>query len=228
MNFIFTKETTSFELKNISPLLDELRAEAEKYFSLVKGAYTISYVDMDGDPIAVEDDDDLAVCILEFSEMSKIDDPVTLLIESSSRDIPRRRDTPKGSGKSSPRLASPKLRDSVLTELPKLEDANADRDSMLPDSMSQINFDETASQLSEKVISMVDSKIGQSIDSKLESMLEGAIAKKIEASIRAEMKAKKEAENKKKEVAKKAKAATKLRLKEQKAKKQKEAQEKIA
>jgi len=31
---------------------------------------------MDEDPIAIEDEDDLAVCILEFSEMSKIDEPI--------------------------------------------------------------------------------------------------------------------------------------------------------
>jgi len=107
MNFIITKDNSSFELKNISPLLEELRAEAESYFNLTKGAYTMSYMDIDNDPIAVEDDDDLAVCILEFSEMSKIYDPVTLLIESVDKNIPRRRDTPKGSGKSSPRPGSP-------------------------------------------------------------------------------------------------------------------------
>merc|ERR1712146_61825 len=78
MNFTIEYNKKLFELKNISPELNVIKAAVEQEFSLRQGAYTLSYLDIENDPIAVEDEDDLAVCILEFSEMSKIDDCVNL------------------------------------------------------------------------------------------------------------------------------------------------------
>merc|ERR1712224_1132547 len=97
MNFNIEYNKKIFELHNISPELNVIKAAIEHHFSLKQGAYTLSYLDIENDPIAVEDEDDLAVCILEFSEMSKIDDSVNLMIKDKDCGIPRRRDTPKGS-----------------------------------------------------------------------------------------------------------------------------------
>merc|ERR1711862_1062131 len=97
MNFNIEYNKKIFELHNISPELNVIRAAVEQQFSLKEGAYTLSYLDSENDPIAVEDEDDLAVCILEFSEMSKIDDSINLMIKDKDSGIPRRRDTPKGS-----------------------------------------------------------------------------------------------------------------------------------
>merc|ERR1712224_919602 len=89
MNFNIEYNKKIFELHNISPELNVIKAAVEQQFSLKEGAYTLSYLDIENDPIAVEDEDDLAVCILEFSEMSKIDDCVNLMIKDKNSGIPR-------------------------------------------------------------------------------------------------------------------------------------------
>merc|ERR1712224_674703 len=109
MNFNIEYNKKIFELHNISPELNVIKAAAEQEFSLKEGAYTLSYLDIENDPIAVEDEDDLAVCILEFSEMSKIDDCVNLMIKDKNCGIPRRIDTPKGSRENSPKKVENKF-----------------------------------------------------------------------------------------------------------------------
>merc|ERR1711862_242535 len=97
MNFNIEYNKKIFELHSISPELNVIRAAVEQQFSLKEGAYTLSYLDIENDPIAIVDEDDLAVCILEFSEMSKIDDYVNLIIKDKDCGIPRRIDSPRGS-----------------------------------------------------------------------------------------------------------------------------------
>merc|ERR1712224_481006 len=104
MNFNIEYNKKIFELHNISPELNVIKAAVEQQFSLKEGAYTLSYLDIENDPIAVEDEDDLAECILDFSEMNKIDDCVNLMIKDKNCGIPRRIDTPKGSRENSPKM----------------------------------------------------------------------------------------------------------------------------
>jgi len=97
MNFVINHNEKSFTLNGAVPELKTIKFRAEKKFKLKKGSYKLSYLDIDRDPIAIEDDDDLAVCILEFSEMSKFDEKITLVIQEKDAVIPKRKDAPKGS-----------------------------------------------------------------------------------------------------------------------------------
>merc|ERR1711976_31441 len=226
MNFIIEKDNQQLTLNNITPMLSDLKLEAEKFFSVAPGSYKVSYLDIDNDPIAVEDDDDLAVCILEFSEMSKIDEPVHLILESVDKSIPRRRDTPKGSGKSSPRSLAPIL----PLDIPKKDSSEWVKSEIICDdsksvAQSNLTLDDAASQLSEKVMDMVSSKIPttieQSLDSKLEALINSKVQEKLNAALevqKAELEAKKTNEL----AARANKKAEKLaKLKDEKEKKQK-------
>merc|ERR1712151_1438578 len=183
MNFNIEYNKKIFELHNISPELNVIKAAIEHHFSLKQGAYTLSYLDIENDPIAVEDEDDLAVCILEFSEMSKIDDSVNLMIKDKNSGIPRRRDTPKGSRSNSLKKVENKSEDTnsfvKMTESVVIggsEQVNLE-------TMSQVTIDDAASRVSEKVLSMAESKISELVESKLEDMvqqrLEAALSEKI-------------------------------------------------
>merc|ERR1711976_532665 len=223
MNFIIEKDNQQLTLNNITPMLADLKKEAEKFFSVAPGSYKVSYLDIDNDPIAVEDDDDLAVCILEFSEMSKIDEPVVLVIESQDKNIPRRVDSPKGSGKASPRLAKSELvAPSVNLEEKNQIRAKVEHIKTEQDNMSTFSFDETASQLSEKVISMVESKVSEKLTSKLEEIMSDKIAKTIEETMKKAEAQREKIRNEKKAAEKKLKEEKNKRKEEEKLRKEEE------
>jgi len=116
MNFQIEYLNKITKLENASPEYETLSKLIEKDFGLKSGEYTLSYLDIDNDPIAIEDEDDLAVCILEFSEMSNIDEPVKLLVLAKDPSIPRRRDTPKGSRGNSRKNSTEVKKVNMLTE----------------------------------------------------------------------------------------------------------------
>merc|ERR1712029_637618 len=80
MNFIVEYNKKSFQLSDFKPELASIRKQIDDMFCLKPDTYRLCYLDTENDPIMVEDDDDLAVCILEFSETSKVEDPVKLLV----------------------------------------------------------------------------------------------------------------------------------------------------
>merc|ERR1711862_873289 len=170
MNFNIEYNKKIFELHNISPELNVIRAAVEQQFSLKEGAYTLSYLDIENDPIAVEDEDDLAVCILEFSEMSKIDDSINLMIKDKNSGIPRRRDTPKGSRSNSAKKSEPKIDNNSFVKVTSSAILTGSEQVNL-ETMSQLSIDDTASKVSEKVLSMAESKISELVEAKLDEMV---------------------------------------------------------
>merc|ERR1712232_401511 len=175
MNFIIRKDQEELKIFDISPSYAEICSEIKQNFGLKNGTFKVSYIDVEGDPIAIEDDDDLEVCMFEFSEMSKIDEPVNLIIEESHKVLKK-----KSSFKSI-----------------KIENNKED--------MKAINMDDDASQISEKVVSILDSKISELIDTKISS-LNDTLAMTIERAIAAKFTAI-EQEKKKKEKIQKEKLA---------------------
>ena len=170
MNFTIEYNKNLVELQNVSPELSLIKKAAEFQFSLKQNAYTLCYLDSDCDPIAIDDEDDLAVCILEFSEMSKFDDSVTLMVMDKNSGIPRRRDTPKGSKENSMILESNVTENSFKKVLPEsliIEQSNKSN----WDTTSHISVNETASMVSEKVFSIAESKISDMIESRLETLV---------------------------------------------------------
>merc|ERR1711941_69394 len=158
-----------FELHNISPELNVIKA-------------------------AVEDEDDLAVCILEFSEMSKIDDCVNLIIKDKNSGIPRRIETPKGSRENSPRkLLSSVSNQSFVKVSAESVVLTEPRETNL-ETMSQVTIDDAVSRVSEKVMSITESKISEMVESRLEEMMNKKMEETIEkrlADMQAEKAAKK-------------------------------------
>merc|ERR1711862_790224 len=166
MNFIVTKDTEELKIFDMTPTYDALSSIITGHFGL-KGAWTVSYVDVEGDHIAIEDDDDLEVCIFEFSEMSKIDEPVQLVIEEFGK-------VTKKKSKSFTDLNSNDVENNKLPKMKKEVVAKV--------------ADDNVSQISEKVASMLDSKIFDSIDSKMASLTD-PLAMPIEKSISARFEA---------------------------------------
>ena len=171
MNFTIEYNKKTLELHNISPELNTLKAAAEEHFSLKQGAYTLSYLDVEADPIAVEDEDDLAVCILEFSEMSKIDDSVNLMIKDKNSGIPRRINTPKGSRSNSTKKSESQANNNSFVKVISESVVIADSKEVNFELMSQVSIDDQASRVSEKVLSMTESKISEIVESRLEDMV---------------------------------------------------------
>merc|ERR1711896_33287 len=165
MNFNIEYNKKIFELTNISPELNVIKAAIEHHFSLKQGAYTLSYLDIENDPIAVEDEDDLAVCILEFSEMSKIDDCVNLMIKDKNSGIPRRRDTPKGSRENSPRLTQSHASSQSFVRVAQESVILTEPKEVNFETMSQVSIDDAVSRVSEKVMSITESKISEMVES---------------------------------------------------------------
>merc|ERR1712048_1485429 len=147
--------------------------------------YTISYLDNDNDPIAIEDDDDLSVCVLEFSEMSKIDDFIRLLVLAKDPSIPRRRDTPKGSRDNSKNKEVPKkdvvdVVEVVEEKVEKIEKAESFKVlSESEDAKSLAQSQISVEEVSEKVMSMMESKMSEELDKKMEALLEKKVAEKM-------------------------------------------------
>merc|ERR1712183_746345 len=171
MNFNIEYNKKIFELLSISPELSVIKAAVEQEFSLKQGAYTLSYLDIENDPIAVEDEDDLAVCILEFSEMSKIDDCVNLMIKDKNSGIPRRRDTPKGSRENSPRLTQSHASSQSFVKVASEPVILTESREFNLETMSQATLDDAVSRVSEKVMSITESKISEMVESRLEEMM---------------------------------------------------------
>ena len=153
MNFIIKKDNISFELKDRSPLLEDLKVEIEKFYTIGANKYSVSYEDMDGDLITIEDDDDLAVCILEFSEMSKIDESVSLVIKEIEV-IPAQVNN------------YPELRKDCQVNEPRSKSmAQIDHGFEKLDKSDSVTLnDDTVSQLSERIMSIVDSKLSENLE----------------------------------------------------------------
>merc|ERR1711896_100570 len=190
MNFNIEYNKKIFELTNISPELNVIKAAIEHHFSLKQGAYTLSYLDIENDPIAVEDEDDLAVCILEFSEMSKIDDCVNLMIKDKNSGIPRRRDTPKGSRENSPKKTQSQFSNQSFIKVGSEPVILTQSQEVNLETMSQATLDDAVSRVSEKVMSITESKISEMVESRLEEMMSKKMEETIEKRV-AEMQAEK-------------------------------------
>merc|ERR1739845_148740 len=189
MNFNIEYNKKSFNLNNTEPTFVQVCAMAEDKFSLRPDSYQIYYLDIDGDEIAIQDDDDLAVCILEFSEMSKIDDPINLRVEPKEKLLPRRRDTPKGSrDNSSEKKTIPEsvVIQSVLVDLPPKKTDQQDCKSEVM-RKSCPDFAETGSVLSEQMLSTIDTKVSEKIEKLLPQLLEERLAKAVEEKLGAKM-----------------------------------------
>jgi hypothetical protein len=87
MNFQIQYEKQTVQLPNCVPELTDIKKSIEQNFALKPESYTISYLDIDSDPIDIQDADDLAVCILEFTETSKIEETVTLVVNGGEKDL---------------------------------------------------------------------------------------------------------------------------------------------
>jgi len=200
MKFLITKQGETLGLNEIEPSFVEIQAAVNKHFNLETGKYTISYIDVDDDPIAIEDDEDLQVCIFEFTEQTNFDDPIQLSIEPLDNAIPRMKDSPKYSPKYSPVLSNnnslviEKEQDDELKRYstqpvkPVLADIN------LPEAQS---IDDNVSVLSAQVISIIsenvsatlekkmqefeqiNQKLSESIESKISSIIDAKIAQSV-------------------------------------------------
>merc|ERR1712232_693640 len=85
MNFQILYNKEAITLNEFSTELSQLKKEVNSQFSLKDGTYKLSYQDFDGDHIEIADDDDLAVCILEFSENSVVDQSIVLVVEGGEK-----------------------------------------------------------------------------------------------------------------------------------------------
>jgi len=222
MNFNIEYNKKIFQLHNLSPELDVIRAAVEQEFSLKSGAYTLSYLDIENDPIAVEDEDDLAVCILEFSEMSKIDDCINLVIKDKNSGIPRRRDTPKGSRENSPKMLKSQVSNQSFIKIASEPVILTESREVNLETMSQATLDDAVSRVSEKVMSITESKISEMVESRLEEMMQKKMEETMEKKI-AEMQAIKEKEK----IAKEAKKLEKENKKKAEKKAKKDALEQL-
>jgi len=140
-------------------------------------------LDIENDPIAVEDEDDLAVCILEFSEMSKIDDCVNLMIKDKNSGIPRRRDTPKGSRENSPKLTRSLASSQSFVKIAQESIILTEPKEVNFETMSQVTIDDAVSRVSERVMSITESKISEMVESRLEALMTQKMSETIEKKI---------------------------------------------
>merc|ERR1739845_276355 len=151
MNFIIKKDEKEVKLTGIELEFDILKSQIAKSFNLNDNEFTISYVDSDGDMIAVEDNDDLDVCIFEFTETSKMEGSITLAIQEKKSAKSKIR---KASAKNSPRSSRKVSED--LKGFEKLE--------------------KEESVLSEKVLSLMDSRIEEEVEKRINKMIQEKLA----------------------------------------------------
>ena len=165
MNFIVEYNKNSLALKDVKPDLTLLKEQIETLFSLKPLSYKLCYLDTEEDPIMVEDDDDLAVCILEFSEASKVDDPVKLLVMAEdAQKSPVL--SPRGSFK---KIAKSDIMDKdLIVDLDKKE------------TLTESKFNDNESVISEKVISTIESRLTETIDKKMEDLFNEKVMKEVD------------------------------------------------
>jgi len=205
MQFNIEYNNKSIELSEQTPDLGVIRDTINASFGLNSDEYTLCYVDIDGDPIAIEDADDLSVCILEFSENSKIGEQIKILVVSKNPSIPRRRDTPKGSRKNSTEKKSPNLDadnnvlkvDSMTKNIVKSEllesqvEDPKDAESHISLAPSQLSIED----ISKSVMNMMKSTMDEELENKIEALMEKKLKEKNKE--REERKSKKKEEKKK-------------------------------
>lgn len=131
----------------------------------------MAYLDFDNDEISISDNDDLAVCIMEFTEASKIDQAITLVIQG---------------GEALPEVQSENL---IETCFKKKDDQSAitksEHFATVPDQvLTESNADDfepidAISAVSEKVMSEVESKIAD-IEARMSDMLQKKLTKTLD------------------------------------------------
>ena len=112
--------------------------------------------------IAIEDNDDLDVCIFEFTETSQMDASITLAIQDKKTKI-------------SPKTRAPKV---VLENLDGFEKVQKKKIEKAEESLLSADN----SVLSEKVLSLLDSRIEEEVEKRINKMIEDKLSKSLTAS----------------------------------------------
>jgi hypothetical protein len=188
MNFIIKKDGVSFEIKDQEPSLESIRVLTQQFYSLPAGSYKLYWEVAQDDLLPIEDSEEFEAIITGISDDIP-DEAICLVIMSDYVAPDFFRSTYSSDG------------------FEKIERAE-----------SVALSEECLSQLSEKIVSMVDSKIAAS----LEQNLEKAVSERITAAMQ-QIEAKSAAADKKKAEKKAEKKAKKAK----KAKKQSEANKKL-
>jgi hypothetical protein len=185
MNFIIKKDGVSFEIKDQEPSLESIRVLTQQFYSLPAGSYKLYWEVAQDDLVPIEDSEEFEAIITGISEDIP-DEAISLVIKSDYVAPDFFRSTYSSDG------------------FEKIERAE-----------SVALSEECLSQLSEKIVTMVDSKIAAS----LEQNLEKAVSERITAAMQ-QIGAKSAAADKKK-------AQKKAEKKAKKAKKQAEVNKKL-
>lgn len=185
MNFIIKKDGVSLEIKDQEPSLESIRVLAQQFYSLPVGSYKLYWEVAQDDLLPIEDAEEFEAIITGISDEVP-DEAITLVIKSDY-------------------VAPDFFRSTFSSDgFEKIERAE-----------SVALSEECLSQLSEKIVTMVDSKIAAS----LEQNLEKAVSERITAAMQ-QIDAKNAAADKKK-------AEKKAEKKAKKAKKQAEVNKKL-
>ena len=201
MNFIIAKDTKELQFKDLDPDFATLQSQISKSFNLKVGEFNISYIDYDGDMIAVEDNDDLDVCIFEFTETSQVDAPIRLAIQDNRQKVPLKRASAKSSPLGSPRQRSHSEKSEIIDGFKKIKTEKYSEVQPKDDLLKSDLVSECGSVLSEKVWSVLDSKIEEEVEKRIQKLVEEKFAKSL-ASIHSKVES--QAEEKEKLAQKKA------------------------